>query len=64
MALPDVTAPMRTFIESNGDFPVTNSTFIHNHEGELVSEVCEGTKARYLKTNASGAWTEHLLPFV
>lgn len=63
MAQPDVTAPMREFIQRNGDFPIDNARFIHNSKGELVTEECRGTKALYVKTNASGDWTEHVLPF-
>ena len=64
MATPDVTAPMLALIQGNSDFPIDNSKFIHNSRGELVTEECQGTKARYVKTNASGGWTEHIIPFV
>ena len=63
MAEPIVSPDMREFLARHDDAPIDNSQFSHNGQGELVAERCEGRKATYIKTAASGDWEELVRPF-
>lgn len=63
MAIPDVSGSMREFMDRHEDAPIDNSRFSHNGRGELVAERCQGRKAEYVKTSASGDWEEVVIPF-
>jgi hypothetical protein len=63
VAIPDVSQPMRDFMDRYQDSPIDNARFSHNSQGELVTERCQGHKAEYVKTSAGGDWEEVVIPF-